>query len=107
MAVKSNLVIDQGTDATFAFTVTDDNDEGIDLTDWVGVSQLRKTYTSNTQYSLDVTIANSVVTLSANSTFTGNIPAGRYVYDCYVTDPDGLKTRLVEGIMTVTPSVTH
>jgi hypothetical protein len=39
---------------------------------------------------------------------TANLKAGRYVYDLLITNnSDGIKTRVVEGIVVVTPSATR
>ena len=46
-----------------------------------------------------------MLSMSANT--TNSIAAGRYVYDCELTDSNGIVSRLVEGIVTVTPGVTR
>jgi hypothetical protein len=38
---------------------------------------------------------------------TSNLTPGRYVYDLLITSGPGIKTRVVEGIITVLPSVTR
>ena len=38
---------------------------------------------------------------------TANLTPGRYVYDLLITSPTSVKTRVVEGIATVLPSVTR
>ena len=38
---------------------------------------------------------------------TGALDSGRYVYDLVITDSTGDKTRVVEGIATIKPSVTR
>ena len=108
MAIKVNLVIDQGTDYTTDINVSDDNDNPENLTGWSGAAQMRKFYTSATAYPFNVTVQPyGVVTLAANSTVTGSMTAGRYVYDCELTSPSGKVSRLVEGIVTITPQVTR
>jgi hypothetical protein len=42
-----------------------------------------------------------------NAANTSSITAGRYVYDLEVTDTNNVISRLVEGIVTVTPQVTR
>ena len=37
---------------------------------------------------------------------TRDIPAGRYLYDVEITSPEGERTRVLEGIVTVTPEIT-
>lgn len=110
MAIKGNIEIDQGANFSTTITVTDDNTgNAVNLTGYSAAAQMRKHYSSSNSYSFTVSISPIIgaVTLSMNSTSTGSITPGRYVYDCELTDPNYAVTRLVEGIVTVTPSVTR
>jgi len=107
MAVKANITIDQGTDFATSIDVTDDNGDPTDLSGFTGAAQMRKHYTSSNSFSFSVAVANGSVTLSMNSATTANIVAGRYVYDCELTSSSNVVTRIVEGIVTVTPQVTR
>jgi hypothetical protein len=109
MAIKANLVIDQGTTFQTSINVTDDNEVAVDLTNYSANAQMRKYYTSLTSYAFTTSISPTlgIVTLSMNANTTGSIAPGRYMYDCELTDPNGAITRLVEGIVTVTPGVTR
>jgi hypothetical protein len=49
--------------------------------------------------------ANGNVTISISSGTSSNIKAGRYVYDVKITSPASVVTRVIEGILTVTPKV--
>ena len=71
---------------------------------------MRKSYYSTTANSFTSTItsnANGEITLSMTAANTANLTAGRYLYDLLITAPDTTKTRVVEGIITVLPSVTR
>lgn len=109
MAIKANLIVDQGADYVTTLTVTDDDGNIIDLTGFTGAAQMRKHYTSVTSYAFTVTInaGQGTVDLSLTANTSNTIPAGRYVYDCELTDSNGKKSRLVEGIVTITPQVTR
>lgn len=108
MAAKVNIVIDQGTTFNTTYTINNANDEPIDFTGYTGNASMRKSYTSSTFYSFVVGLSNTgLVTLSMNANTTGNITAGRYVYDIEVEDLSGNRSRLIEGIITVTPQVTR
>lgn len=109
MAIKANIVIDQGTTFQTTINVTDDNDEIVNLTGYTGAAQLRKHFTSTTSYAFAVSISPTIgtVTLSMTANSSANVVAGRYVYDCELTDVNGAVTRLIEGIATVTPQVTR
>jgi hypothetical protein len=41
------------------------------------------------------------------SATTANLTPGRYVYDVLLTSSTGVKTRVIEGIITIMPSVTR
>ena len=109
MAVKANLIIDQGTSYSVTITVQDTTESVIDLTGYTGVSQIRKHYTSANSTAFIVTLggAQGTVALSMNAATSNSLIAGRYVYDVELTDSSNLVSRVVEGIVTVTPSVTR
>lgn len=108
MATKSNLVIDQGATFSTDLTLTDENGDALNLTGYTANSQLRKWYTSTNSVSFSTTTNNSigVVTLSLSSNQTAALTAGRYVYDVEISDGTTI-SRIVEGIVTVTPNVTR
>lgn len=109
MAIKANIVIDQGTTFETTIDVTDEDGNAVNLADFTGAAQMRKHYTSTTAHDFTVTISESLgqVTLSMNAATTNAIAAGRYVYDCELTDNNGTVSRLVEGVITITPGVTR
>jgi hypothetical protein len=68
---------------------------------------MRKWYTSANPTAVFTTeIVDGTVMLSLSATETANISAGRYVYDIELTTGNTI-TRIVEGIVTVTPEVTR
>jgi len=109
MATKANLVMDQGADFSATITLTDEFGNLIDLSGYTGRSQMRKFYTSNTYYTFDVTLnantASILLTMSAAN--TNQISSGRYVYDLEVISGGSVVSRILEGIVTVTPQVTR
>jgi hypothetical protein len=109
MATKANLVMDQGADFSATITLTDESGNLIDLSGYTGRSQMRKFYTSNTYYTFDVTLnantASILLTMSAAN--TNQISSGRYVYDLEVISGGSVVSRILEGIVTVTPQVTR
>lgn len=107
----AELTLDQGT--TFEATVDLTNDDGtsINVTNYVFSSQIRKSfYSTNPTANLVVTITNAAagnVKMSLSAANTANIKPGRYLYDLKMTTPGGVTTRVVEGIITVTPQVSR
>lgn len=109
MATKANIVIDQGTTFSTSISLTDENGDAIDLTGFTGRSQMRKHYTSSNSQSFTVTLNSSegTVGLTLTSSQTANLVPGRYVYDVEVVSAANVVSRIVEGIVTVTPEVTR
>lgn len=109
MATKANLKIDQGADFATSITLTDDDGTVLNLTGYTGESHIRKYYTSTTHKSFTVSVgANTgVVELELDANTSNNMEFGRYVYDVELTASDGTVSRIMEGIVTITPGVTR
>lgn len=100
--------MDQGTTFSTSFTFLDSNNDPIDFTTYTANSQMRKSPTSSTAYTFTVGLnSNGVITLAMNTATTSSIAAGRYLYDVEVQDSSNTRSRLVEGIVTVTPEITR
>lgn len=111
MATISNLFINQDTDFTTTVTVNDSSGAALNLTSYTALAMLRKTYQSTTATTFTSTFAadrtTGQITISLTDAQTALLEDGRYVYDLVVTDNSGIKTRVVEGIATVTPGVSR
>jgi len=109
MAMKANLIIDQGSDFIQDIEVTHSNNALVNLSGYTGAAHLRKSYTADTYKAFEVsTTANGIVQIRMNSSNTDSLSPGQYVWDCELTQTNtSIITRIVEGIVTVTPSVTR
>lgn len=107
MALKANLVIDQGTTFATSIEILDQNDEAINVTGYTARGQIRKHYTSSNAVSFTTGLANGTLVISLTANQTANIVSGRYVYDVELIDLNGVVVRILEGIVTVTPEVTR
>jgi len=109
MATKANLVIDQGTTYTTDLNLTDENGDPLVLSGYTANSQIRKHYTSSNSvvFSTSINAVAGIITLSLTANQTANMASGRYVYDVELTDASNSVSRIVEGIVTVTPQVTR
>ena len=108
MSTKANLVIDQGATFTTDLTLKDENGDPLVLTGYTANSQMRRWYTStnaSATFTTSINTTSAVITLSLTANQTSNLDSGRYVYDCEITDGT-IISRIVEGIVTVTPQVT-
>jgi len=108
MADKLNLLIDQGSTYSVNLEVKDANNALVNLTGYSGAGQIRKQYTSNSATSFSINVySNGTVTAALSANQTANLVSGRYVYDIELTNAISEVTRIVEGIITVTPQVTR
>ena len=107
----TDLSLDAGTDFKSNIDLLADDGTAINVTGFSFESQVRKSYYSaNATANIIVTIAdpaNGNLFLTLDSANTANIKPGRYVYDVLMTTDQNVKSRLVEGILVVTPRVSQ
>lgn len=109
MATKANLVIDQGSTFSTDLTLNDENGDPLTLDGYAANSQIRKWYSSSNAaatFTTSINTSSAVITLSLTANQTSNLIAGRYVYDVEISSGAEV-SRIVEGIVTVTPQVTR
>ena len=109
MATKANLVIDQGSTFSTDLTLSDENGDPLILDGYSANSQIRRWYTSTNaaaSFTTSVNVASAVITLTLTANQTSNLVSGRYVYDVEISSGAEV-SRIVEGIVTVTPQVTR
>lgn len=109
MATKAPLVIDQGSTFSADLTLTDENGDPLVLDGYTANSQMRKWYSSSNAaatFTTSINVNTAVITLSLTANQTSNLVAGRYVYDVEIKSGSEV-SRIVEGIVTVTPQVTR
>ncbi len=110
MAGFAEIQIEQGASFSTTITVNDSTGAYTNLTNYTAAAQLRKSYYSSTANSFTVTVSNAAngeLTMVLSSANTANLTPGRMVYDLLITSPSSVKTRVVEGIATILPSVTR
>lgn len=112
MAAYVELYMDQGTTFENSLTITDDiTNAAANISGYTITSQMRRSYYSaNASANITCTIANAAtgnVRLSMTAANTSVIRPGRYLFDVDTTDPFGRVTRILEGIINVTPGITR
>lgn len=111
MSAYVEIYLDQGATFNNVINLTDDTtNTPINVSGYTVVSQLRRSYYSaNASANLTCTVtdaANGEITLSMTPANTANLKPGRYLFDVKTTDIDNVVSRVLEGVITVTPSVT-
>lgn len=121
MSQYRNITIEQGESWEMTLYVTDLQGRPLDLTDYTVTMRMKKHYTSKSYIEFHTKIVDAIkgtIKIWLDETETVKIAPLRYVYDCIVngnvsnqnnpeiispTDP--IVIRFMEGIVSVTPSV--
>jgi len=104
------LTLEQGANFNTVLDLKDGAGGVLNLTGYSVAAQMRKSYYSATATNFVISVTDAQagsITMSMNSANTSNVTPGRYVYDVLLTSGTGIKTRIIEGIVTVLPSVTR
>jgi hypothetical protein len=108
----SNLVINSGADFSQFFNLEgNDTNSALNLTGYGVTAQFRKWSGSSTSVSFGASITNpptsGQIRLTLGPQQTKDLKSGRYVYDILITDNNGIKTRVIEGMVLVREGVTR
>jgi len=109
-----NDTIDQGATWQLEVQYLDDNDVPVNLTGYTAAMQLRTDYLvdpasltlTSANGSIVITAGTGTLMITATATETYGLSAGIYVYDLELTIGT-TKTRLIQGMLTVTGEVTN
>lgn len=109
MTTQANLYVDQGAD--FAINVDISiNNEDITLSDKTFFCSFAKLYSSAASANASVTPLvgnNSILEFSVDGPTTENLEPGKYVYDVIMISPSGIKTKILDGLITIIPTITR
>lgn len=114
MASQKNWEVDQNATFTFSIEYKDSNDNPIDLTgstakmqvrDTKGGSKLAFTLTSPAG-GITIDGPNGKITIRMTPTQTNKLFYPKSSYDLMITDSNLVKTKLIEGFLTLSRSVT-
>lgn len=111
MSAFVEFYLDQGTTFNNVINITDDiTNAAVNISGYSAESQIRRSYySSNISANITCTVtdaANGELTMSMTAANTANIKAGRYVFDLKIVDTSNITSRILEGIINVTPQVT-
>lgn len=111
MASIQHFSVSQGAVFEAVVTVTNTVDgTPVDLTDFTGTSQIRKSYGSrNPSVEFSVVINNPTageIILSLTDEQTESLKGGRYVYDVFVENSSNDRFKAIEGTVTVISAAT-
>lgn len=112
MTTQANLYVNKGTDFAINLDVISSVDDGevFTISDKLFYCSFRKHYSTSVVANAEITIlssANNVIELAISSDKTRNIDSGNYVYDVVMVNPSGAKTKVLEGVLKIIPTVTQ
>jgi hypothetical protein len=104
--------MDQGASFNNVINLSDDiTNANINISGYIVRSQMRRSYYSvNASANIVCTITdsgNGEITMTVGANVTANLKSGRYLFDLETVDPNNVTTRVLEGIITVSPRVTR
>lgn len=106
----SNIVINAEADFSQTFDLESTDASPLDLTGYTASAQMRKYAGSSTSTTFTCSIPTprslGKIIISLTAEQTKNLKSGRYVYDLILTK-DGVKSRVVEGMVLVREGVTR
>jgi len=109
-----NITIDQGSDYSLTVNVFSSPSSTsriiLDAAFHANAQMRKSSLHTNSVITFATSISTSAdtLTISANNMITKGAKSGRYLYEVILTDKNGtlpIKTRVLEGIATVTPSI--
>lgn len=94
-----NLTIQKGTYFEETFSLTAEDNLGLNLTGASATAKLRKHPTAGIAYTFSTvtTVSDSTVKIFMPSSTTINLPSGRCYYDVLITSSGGIVSKVVEG----------
>jgi hypothetical protein len=112
MAAYVELFVDQGANFNNVINLTDEvTNLNVNVQGYTVISQMKRSYYSaNASANITCSITNALngeITMTMDANTTANIKAGRYLFDMRVTDRIGVVSRVLEGIITVTPRISR
>lgn len=112
MAITVNFPVDRGSDFQADLTLRDDDGTPLNLASFLVEAKFSKNYNSSDKTSFTVEIVNSSggeIRIKLSPAQTTAMKLHRYVYDVIIKAPinqGGARTRVLEGILYVSPGVT-
>jgi len=112
MPTQANLYVDHGTDFGINLELTAEVNQGdvFVINDKSFFCNIRKHYSTSIVANAEITILESATNsieffLSGES--TSNLDTGNYVYDVMMVSPSGARTKILESLLKIVPTVTE
>jgi hypothetical protein len=110
MALRFDIVLDQGSDYRVTFPVLDPTEQPQDLAGWSARSQVRRTATDATvlhDFTTQLVLSSNGIQLTVPGAVSSVWAWTSAEYDLEVVSPSGAPTRIAEGHVLVRPETTR
>lgn len=102
------LYADQGADFSFEMDLSDPNEFPVDVTGYAFAGSARKVYSETVAFTFTISIVDGdTLRVSLSDSTTSAVKPGKYAYDIMMTDTDGFKSKILEGILYILESSTR
>jgi len=104
-AIPVNLVIEKGTDFEASFNITNEDGSPLNLLGYTASCRFKKSYNAVSFIQINVNFVSrpgGIISMVMTNGQTNALERRRYAYEIVITSPSGYKTRVVEGVATVT-----
>lgn len=105
--VICDLTVRAGSEYVVDIDYTDDDEVSIDMTGWTVESQIREFVESIHAISFETSADETGIHMSLDKETTKQLRFARGVYDVFITDTMGTRTKLMEGHVDVIGGVTR
>jgi hypothetical protein len=110
MTARTNIYVDQGTDFSTSIELFDSVENSFNVTGKTFYGGVRKVYSTTKLFDFDIEIANTAptndITLTISADKTAEVTPGKYQYDIVMIDANNAKTKILEGLLFITPTIT-
>jgi hypothetical protein len=111
MTTRANLYVDQGIDYSIDLFLTTNDGEEYDATNKSFYCNIKKLYSSSISANAEITShlsANtSMIELYIPPETSEALDPGKYTYDIIMVNGSGSRTKVLEGLMFILPTVTR
>jgi hypothetical protein len=111
MATRANLYVDQGVDYSIDLYLTTNEGADYSVSNKSFYCNIKKLYASsavaNAEITTHVNANTSMIELYIPPETTEDLDPGKYTYDILMVDLSGSRTKVLEGLMFILPTVTR
>lgn len=109
MAIYEDIEIQQGSYFRYSVNIKSTDGTAYDFTDHTLAAVMKKNYASSAvaaTFTVEAVGSDGEIRMALAAPDTLSIKHGRYVFDIIMQTPDSQTHRIVEGVVTLSPSVT-